>query len=989
VGYKREELIGKNIALIAHEENKDKIEENILRLLAGEKLQQIVRSPRKDRSNCFLQLIESSIRLPSGETGIISVSQDITEKVITENALRDSEEKLRQIVEHSTNLFYSHTPDHVLTYVSPQSQHFFDLDPDEALIRWTELVTDHPLNAIGFERTEQAIKTGEVQPSYELQLVTPKGRLLWVEVNEAPVVENGKAVAIVGALTDITERKEAEDKLKHAHTNLQRQLLFIEALMDSIPNPLFYKDKDGRYLGCNKAFSEIMSIDSVDINGKTVFDLWPKKLASFYHKKDMELMKRPTYQVYEAKIKNRDGELKDVIFNNGVYFDEENNPAGIVGVYSDITELKKTANALEESENRLALAVESANLGLWDQNFKTGEVIRNARWAEMLGFSEDEITNELNGWYDLIHEDDIEQMKEIVRKHTVGESERFIVEHRLRTKDNKWKWILNSGRVVERDKKGTPVRALGVHMDINERKIAEDALRESEEKYRTLIEQSGDAIFLQYNRKFELVNKKFLELFGIEAKTLHAPDFDFLQLVAPKSKKELEERFMKISTGEQPKQKFEFIAQTAAGQELEIEASVSYIPYKDGYATQGILRDITERRKLEEQLRQAQKMEAIGRLAGGVAHDFNNLLTVISGYSELLLSKNSTDMSFVESIKQIRSASERAAALTSQLLAFSRKQIVKPELLDVNRFITDSTKMFIRLIGEDISIRLELQENLPAILADPNQLSQVLVNLLVNARDAINDRNEKEVPREIKIETAFDYLEKDQLSKNDEATLGPQVKISLSDTGIGIKDENIDKIFEPFFTTKGLGRGTGLGLSTVYGIVKQNKAHITAESKQNRGTTFNIFWPVYDKTFGRKMSADAGKSLHGGHEMILLVEDDPGVRQFALNALENLGYEIIGVSSAEKALEFIRSSKPSIDLLFTDVVLPGLNGRELVNEVHRIYPNLPVIYASGYTDDVVFQQSMRQENFTFIQKPYSVSDLTQLIRKALQKGKMG
>jgi two-component system cell cycle sensor histidine kinase/response regulator CckA len=398
----------------------------------------------------------------------------------------------------------------------------------------------------------------------------------------------------------------------------------------------------------------------------------------------------------------------------------------------------------------------------------------------------------------------------------------------------------------------------------------------------------------------------------------------------------------------------------------------------------GSMIDITHKKILEAQLRQVQKMDAIGRLAGGIAHDFNNILTVISGYNNLLKETLKNHPDSMEKLNEIQKASDRATSLIGQLLAFSRKQITKLELLDINLLITESVKMLRRLIGENIKIDLKLGEHLPNILADRNQIEQILVNLVLNARDAINDRRDEGVKKRITIETKRQYLDKKFVQMHLGCQTGERVMFAVSDNGKGMNREIISKIFEPFFTTKEVGKGTGLGLATIYGIVKQNKANIYVDSKPNQGSSFNIYWPLAaEKKIASK--PDDSKILIPGHETILLVEDDNSVRKFICIALNNLGYQVHECSNGEEAQKYIMETHIHFDLLITDVVMPGMDGFALAKKVRETDPGIKVIFTTGYTDTGLLEEQPKEAAYELIPKPFSITDLSSVVRKVLGK----
>jgi two-component system cell cycle sensor histidine kinase/response regulator CckA len=385
-----------------------------------------------------------------------------------------------------------------------------------------------------------------------------------------------------------------------------------------------------------------------------------------------------------------------------------------------------------------------------------------------------------------------------------------------------------------------------------------------------------------------------------------------------------------------------------------------------------------EKKKLEEQLRQSQKMEAIGRLAGGVAHDFNNMLTGIIGYADLLLLSLNRDHPLVGKVEEIKKAGKRAASLTQQLLAFSRKQMLQPKVLDLNLVVNDLKKMLQRLIGEDIELETHLESNLFRVKVDPNQMGQVLMNLVVNARDAMARGGR------ITIETANVVLDQAYGRKKGVSLQpGPYVLLEVRDTGIGMDPETRSHIFEPFFTTKELGKGTGLGLSTVYGIIKQSGGYIWVDSQPECGTAFQIFLPRAEGESALKQSDPHSPPLFQGSETILIVEDNELVRNLTSEALRQFGYSVIEASGGDPALKIIQENGEKIDLLLTDVVMPGLNGRELADQVLSSRPGIKVLYMSGYSDNAIVQHGILSPGLAFIEKPFSPETLAEKVRQVL------
>lgn len=410
---------------------------------------------------------------------------------------------------------------------------------------------------------------------------------------------------------------------------------------------------------------------------------------------------------------------------------------------------------------------------------------------------------------------------------------------------------------------------------------------------------------------------------------------------------------------------------------VELEERVQARTAELAHANEALRAEIDQSKRLEEQFRQAQKMEAVGTLAGGVAHDFNNLLTVISGYSEIVLSRLPAGDATTELVAEIQKAGSRATSLTRQLLAFSRQQVMEMKLIDLNSVIADTEKMLRRLIGEDISLTAVLDPSIGRIHADPGQIEQVIMNIAVNARDAMPQGGR------LTIETASVELDESYAQMHLEVKPGPYVLLTMSDTGCGMDEATKARIFEPFFTTKGLGKGTGLGLATVFGSVKQCGGHIWVYSEPGQGTTFKIYLPRGEEV----APSEKPPVVHPpstGNETILLVEDEDAVRAVTYYSLHAMGYQVLQASSGRDAIKLCREHQGPIHLLISDVVMPEMGGRKVAEAILGLRPGIKVLYLSGYTDDAVVRHGILQEYVSFLQKPFSPKALGRKVREVLR-----
>jgi len=517
--------------------------------------------------------------------------------------------------------------------------------------------------------------------------------------------------------------------------------------------------------------------------------------------------------------------------------------------------------------------------------------------------------------------------------------------------------------------------------EIKDRQIVEETLKESEQKYRTLMDNLGKGVcLLSQNNEFKFANPEAASIFGASTGDLIGKHiFDFVE---PEQKKILQTELLWLKEKQRTDFELKVLHNKTERRELEVTATMQY--NTNGYSPDilCIFHDTTERKQLEDRLRQAQKLEAIGNLAGGIAHDFNNILTAIIGYTELSLMKMDKKDPQFKNLACVLNAGKKGSNLTRQLLAFSRKQIIKPQILNINKLVRELNKMLGHLIGEDITINMNLADDINLIKADPSQIEQILINLVVNARDAINEKTNRACEKIITIETA-NVLYNEFYNKKD--FLADQIShiiLSVSDTGNGMDKATREKIFEPFFTTKADGEGTGLGLATIYGIVKQNKANINVYSEPGEGSTFKIYWPVTNECIS-VFDKEEHPIYMGCSETILVVEDDQQVRQFVISALQSLGYNVLQAVNGLDALKIFTDSDKKIDLILTDLVMPQMGGFELSENVKKLNLNAKFLFASGYSQHHVIHNESSNKEYKFIEKPYSIEELAQKVRSVL------
>ncbi len=526
-------------------------------------------------------------------------------------------------------------------------------------------------------------------------------------------------------------------------------------------------------------------------------------------------------------------------------------------------------------------------------------------------------------------------------------------------------------------------RTRQLEAEVEDRRRTEARLGESELRYRLLFHGNPHPMWV-YSRdslRFLAVNEAAVALYGYA-------EAEFLQMtirdIRPPEDVPALTSFI-ASTEPQASTAGEWRHRRKDGSTIDVAISSHPLPFGGSDAMLVLAQDVTGRKHLEAQLRQAQKMEAVGQLAGGVAHDFNNLLTAILGYSQLLRSRLSADprSELVGHAVEIEKAGMRAAGLTRQLLAFSRQQVLQPKVLDLNEAILDMDKMLRRLLNADIELQTVPAPVLSRVKADPGQIEQVILNLVVNARDAMPDGGQ------LTIETANVYLDGSQLRGREDLTPGPFVMLAISDNGVGMDESVRARIFEPFYTTKEVGRGTGLGLSTVHGIVKQSGGHIEAYSELGKGTTFKVYLPEVDAPLDNQRTGPRDLAVRGGTETILVVEDDEIVRTMIVRTLREAGYHVLEAMRRDEALAICRTFREDrvpVDLMLSDVVMPGMSIAELAAELRSLQPDLKVVYMSGYTDKSVTRQGLLDSADSFIQKPFAGPTLLATLRTVLDDG---
>ncbi len=634
--------------------------------------------------------------------------------------------------------------------------------------------------------------------------------------------------------------------------------------------------------------------------------------------------------------------------------------------------------ASQMASERLGMAMWAAGLSMWDCDVPTGKVYLSEGWSVLLGGEPQETHTTVQELLQITHPEDQERVWRLSGKNVKGEIPRYREEHRVRNSTGKWIWVESTGKVVSRDRKGRVLRMMGTNVDISERKHREEALRHSEANHRSMMAAAPYGIYcVDPDGKFLFVNPALVEMLGYDS-----PE----ELMSVNINKSVylssDERARLIRENPGGMNGVEAEWKRKDGALLTVRLGSRAVRDAGGNIThyEVIGEDVTEKRELERQLLQAQKMDAVGRLAGGIAHDFNNLLTIIGGHLALLQETSTGPSPHFEGIEQAQKAADRAVVLTRQLLTFSRMQFLQPKIINLNAVVTEIAKLLPPLLGANIELVIVPGPNLGCVKADPGQIEQVILNLAANARDAMPAGGK------LVVETANVALNAEHARLHPPLTAGQYVMLAVSDPGVGIDAETQARIFEPFFTTKEKGKGTGLGLSTVYGIVKQSNGHILVDSTPGRGTKFRIYLPLVKEPADTIKPVSVAPRALRGNETVLLVEDEKGVRQVAWHYLNRSGYTVLEARNGREALEIARQYPHRIHVLITDMVMPGIGGSELAKQMALLQPETRVVYMSGYSETALFEHNGVAPDLVLLPKPFTQESLTSAVRDAIDRG---
>jgi len=767
-------------------------------------------------------------------------------------------------------------------------------------------------------------------------------------------------------------------KSEQAQQQLMASEARLRAIYDCVPfSIMLNRLSDNVCIGVNQRFSDTTGIGLSEAVGRTPLEMNLLEDGMIFERMKERLLREGKIEKLQVNGRDRDG-TPNVLLISSVLIPWGDAPSALT-ISVDITEKERAEQQLRESEEMLRLVIEQTGHMVYELDTATGVNSWRGAVEEILGYTLDDFANvDVYNWSQLIHPDDREEAVRLLDE-AIANVGRYAVIYRFKRKDGVYIQVEDIGTVMNRP--GADGRwMLGVMRDVSDRIRAEEALRESETRFRTLFEAASDAILLMRDQEFIECNRQAELLFGVAREELiGSSPLDFSPALQPDGQASIDKALARISGAMmgQP-QLFSWLHMRRDGVQFDAEVKLNRVELQDGIFIQALVRDVTEQNRYEARLRQAQKMEAIGQLAGGIAHDFNNLLQAIIGYGEMLQVNMGTGGDSALFLEELLAAAERAAGLTRQLLTFGRRQVIDPKPTNINDVVREMMRLLRRLIGEHVELELQLAERLPLIKADRGQLEQILINLCVNARDAM--------PLGGRILVYTKCIAPEQLAAlaiEGKFRSGAEVvQLTVSDTGYGMSPDVLSHIFEPFFTTKEQGKGTGLGLATVHGIMEQHQGCVQVRSAPGLGTTFDLYFVATEEPMTKVVST-ASRALPGEGETILLAEDEDRVRQLTRQILERSGYRVIAAANGEEALGLFEQHGAEIDMLLLDVVMPRMGGPALWERIRAVRPDIPCLFASGYSDTIVHEGAVVAEGINLLQKPFMADQLLARVRAIL------
>ncbi len=890
---------------------------------------------------------------------------DITERMEASETLRRQAMVLDQI----QDLVTVTDADGVITYVNGAVCRMLGRTREELIgLRVSEFGENPQAGATQQEILRETLRTGSWRG--EVVNVDRDGREIPLDCRVRAVRDSsGQTVALCGISTDITRQKQNEDALRALAERLELAKSSAEIGtwdLDLVSNELYWDER----------MYEIYGVAPDDFVGE--YDAWQRALHPDDHAEAIEAYHaavRGDKEFHpEFRIIRPGGEVRYVEAHAVVLREDSGKPVRMIGANMDVTGRRIAEQLRQASEERFRILVENVNDIIYSVTPDGMFTYVSPNWQELMGEPAEVAVGRHFAEYVLPEDAGI--CADFLQKVLDTGKKQSSIDYRVTRADGLVRWHTSTGSPLT-DDDGKVIGYVGVARDVTEQKRRQQALQRSEQ----FLTQTGRMARVggwEIDLRTNTVHWTPVTCEIHELPPGYQPDVDTaLEFFPPESREPLQEAIHRaVEFGEAYDLELDFV--TSKGNKLRVR-TIGRPVMEDGKCIRlyGTFQDITERHSLEQQLRQAQKMEAIGQLAGGVAHDFNNLLTPILGYADMVALNENIDGETRQAILEIHRAATQARDLTRQLLAFGRKQIMEVLPLDLNELLRENQSILRRVVREDIELQLDLADDLKTIEGDPSRLSQVILNLAVNAVDAMPEGGT------LALETYNVQIDENYVDAHPGSSTGPHVVLAVSDTGCGMDEQQQNRIFEPFFTTKEETKGTGLGLATVYGLVKQHRGSIRVYSEPGMGSTFRIYLPAVEAA--PEASERTAPGTTRGNETILVVEDDPAVLKYTHKALEKQGYTVLSACNPEEALAHARDSAQRVDLLLTDVVMPEMNGAQLHEKLSAVLPELAVLYMSGYTGNVIARHGVLKEGIDFIQKPFDAMELAGRIRQLLDR----
>jgi PAS domain S-box-containing protein len=891
------------------------------------------------------------------------LERDITDRKRSEEALNEERHLLHTLMDNLPDFIYFKDRESHFTRINKALAKGLGLsDPAQGVGKtdFDFFAAEHAKEFYNDE--EKIIRTGQPMVGKEEKLAWPDGQVAWDSTTKMPLRDaNGNIIGTFGVSRDITKRKLAEAGNAR-----------LAAIVNSSDDAIFSTTREGVIATWNAGAERMYGYAAEEIKGKSFSTFIPEDRRADLAGIAERLLRGERLVHFEHEDMRKDGSRLQVLLTLSPIKDATGFVTGVSIISRDITERKRAEEELYQSRQMLQSILDTIPQRVFWKDRNMLFLGCNSAFAIDAGLKDPtEIIGKND--YDLAWGETAELYRADDKLVMEQETPRLNFDEPQNRPDGSLRW-LRTNKLPLRDREGEVIGVIGTYEDITERKRVEA----EHTRLVTAIEQAAETLMVTDIRgTIEYVNPAFTRITGYSREEVLGQNPRIL-----KSGKQdqvfYQQLWATILRGEI--WHGELINRRKEGNLYTEEMNIAPVRDALGEVTHFIAtkQDVTEHKQLGQQLIQAQKMEAVGRLAGGVAHDFNNLLTIINGYAALLSEETSTEDPRRARLKEILMAGERAASLTRQLLAFSRRQVLEPRVLNLNSVLADIEKMLRRLIGEDVELVSTLKPDVGRVKVDPGQIEQVIMNLALNARDAMPEGGK------LLIETSNVEIDEKYVRSHSPMMPGKYVMVAVSDTGCGMDLDTQAHIFEPFFTTKEEGRGTGLGLATVYGIVKQSGGFIWVYSEPGRGSTFKIYLPFIEENVPKAKPAKVRTKQVKGSETVLVVEDEGGVRSLVCQTLASQGYKVLEAAGAAQALKISEQHTEPIHLLLTDVVMPQTDGKKLAMRLSTLHPETKVLYMSGYTDDAIVRHGILNVGTSFLQKPFLPRVLLLKIREVLK-----